>query len=49
MVVDVLDAEAQAGLKVAADGKIAEDVFAAQAEEANRNLLLIADASYPVW
>lgn len=48
MVVDALDAEAQTGLKAAADGKIAEDVFAAQAEEAHRNFLPVADASFPV-
>jgi hypothetical protein len=33
MVVGVFDAEAQAALKVAADGKVAKVVFAAQAEE----------------
>lgn len=49
MVVHAFDAEAQATLNGAADGKIAEDVFAAQAEEAHRNLLPVADASFPVW
>lgn len=49
MVVHALDAEAQATLNGAADGKIAENVFAAQAEEAHRNLSPVADASFPVW
>lgn len=44
MVVHALDAEAQATLNGAADDKIAENVFAAQAEEAHRNLLPVADA-----
>lgn len=48
MVVGVFDAEAQAGLKVAADGKVAKVVFAAQVEEANRNLLPVT-SFYPVW
>ena len=49
MVVGVFDAEAQAGLKVAADGKVAKVLFAAQVEEANRNLLPVTDSFYPVW
>ncbi|NRP75659.1 hypothetical protein ILFOPFJJ_06582 [Ensifer psoraleae] len=49
MVVNTPDTKAQATLNATADGKIAECLFAAQADEGNRNLLPVADALFPVW